>query len=67
MATPADHLLAMKALAARATSDREDLEFLIDYLAIGTRDEVWAIVGRFFPDVAIPERSRRLIADLIQR
>ncbi|MCT7372634.1 hypothetical protein [Mycolicibacterium llatzerense] len=67
MATPADHLLAMKALAARATSDREDLEFLIDYMAIGTRDEVWAIVGRFFPDVSIPERSRRLVADLLER
>lgn len=65
MATPADHLLAMKALAARATSDREDLEFLIDYLSIGSPEEVWAIVTRFFPDTSIPERSRRLIADLL--
>lgn len=65
MATPADHLLAMKTLAARATSDRDDLEFLITYLRITTQQEVWGIVARFFPGTEIPERSRRLIGDLL--
>jgi hypothetical protein len=66
MATPPDHLLAMKALAARATSDRNDLEFLIDYLNIRMRQEVWAIVARFFPDTPIPQRSAQLIDDLLE-
>ncbi|MUL61083.1 hypothetical protein B5P44_00590 [Mycobacterium sp. CBMA 213] len=65
MATPADHLLAMKALAARATSDRDDLEFLIRYLHITSQQEVWGIVARFFPGTVVPERSRRLIEDLL--
>lgn len=65
MATPADHLMAMKALAARATSDRDDLEFLIGYLGVTTRHEVWDIVARFFPHTPIPQRARHLIEDLI--
>lgn len=65
MATPADHLLAMKALAARATSDRDDLQYLIDHLDIRSQQEVWTVVERFFPDVPIPQRSRGLIADLV--
>lgn len=67
MATPADHLLAMKALAARATSDREDLEYLIRYLRVTTPQEVWSLVGRYFPDTAIPQRSRLLIGDILAR
>jgi hypothetical protein len=67
MATPADHLLAMKALAARATSDRDDLEFLISYLGITSQQEVWGIIARFFPDTPVPERSRLLISDLLGR
>ena len=65
MATPADHLMAMKVLAARATSDRHDLEFLIDYLGVTSRQQAWDIVARFFPDTPIPQRSKRLVEDLI--
>lgn len=67
MATPADHLLAMKALAARAVSDRDDLEFLIKYLRITTQQEVWGIVERFFPGTTVPERSKLLVGDLLRR
>jgi len=67
MATPADHLLAMKALAARATSDRDDLEFLIGYLGVTARHEVWDIVARFFPNTPVPDRSRLLVEDLIDQ
>jgi hypothetical protein len=66
MATPADHLLAMKALAARATTDRDDLQYLIDHLNITSRQEVWAIVARYFPDTPIPQRSTHLIRDLLE-
>lgn len=64
-ATPADHLLAMKTLAARAARDTDDLQFLITNLAITRRDHVWAIVERFFPGSPIPARSRALIEDLL--
>lgn len=65
VATPADHLLAMKTLAARASRDADDLEILIEHLHITRRAQVWAIVERFFPDTPIPARSRALIEDLI--
>lgn len=63
-ATPADHLLAMKALAARAVRDGDDLRFLIDHLAIRSAAQVWAIVERFFPGCDVPQRSRDLVDDL---
>lgn len=65
VATPPDHLLAMKALAARATRDAEDIQVLLERLNIARRDQVWAIVNRFFPDTPIPDRSRALIDDLL--
>ncbi|MGV7570763.1 hypothetical protein PJL70_08130 [Mycobacterium kansasii] len=64
-ATPPRHLLAMKVLAARAVRDTDDIRFLLDYLGITGRAEVWAIVERYFPDTAIPARSKQLIEDLL--
>lgn len=55
----------MKTLAARAARDTDDLQFLITHLAITRRDQVWAIVERFFPGSPIPTRSRALIEDLL--
>ena len=65
MATPADHLLAMKLLAAQSTSDRDDCVRLIDCLHVTTRRQAGDIVARFFPDTPIPQRSTRLVQDLI--
>ena len=67
VATPADHLLAMKVLAARSVRDREDIELLLDRLKIASAATVWDTVARFFPDTEIPQRSRLLIDDLIAR
>ena len=64
-ATPPEHLLAMKALAARAVRDGEDLKFLLGHLNIASAAEVWAIVERYFPGTAIPQRSKELINDLL--
>jgi hypothetical protein len=64
-ATPPDHLLAMKVLAARAVRDRQDIEILLGRLKISSPEAIWVIVARFFPDVAIPERSRMLIEDIL--
>jgi hypothetical protein len=67
VATPADHLLAMKVLAARSVRDREDIELLFHRLKITSAATVWDTVARFFPDTEIPQRSRLLIDDLIVR
>jgi hypothetical protein len=67
VATPADHLLAMKVLAARSVRDREDIELLLDRLKITSAATVGDTVARFFPDTEIPRRSRLLIDDLIVR
>ncbi len=66
MPTPADHLLAMKALSARATSDRDDLRYLIDYLSVTSQHEVWSLTARYFPGTPIPQRSARLIRELLE-
>jgi hypothetical protein len=65
VATPADHLLAMKVLAARSVRDREDIELLIDRVKITSVATIWDTVARFFPDTEIPARSRLLIEDLL--
>jgi hypothetical protein len=64
--TPPEHLLAMKVLASRSVRDRDDIELLLDRLRITTPVGVWAIVDRYFPDAAIPDRARLLIEDLLQ-
>lgn len=65
MTTPAEHLLAMKVLAARSIRDREDVELLLGRLKITTPETVWDIVTRFFPDEPIPPRSRLFIEDIL--
>jgi hypothetical protein len=65
VATPPDHLLAMKVLAARSIRDREDIELLLDRLEITSPATVWDTVARFFPDTELPQRSRLLIEDLL--
>jgi predicted nucleotidyltransferase len=58
-----EHLLAMKALAARRR-DLEDLRILISVLALTTAGEVIAICGRVFPDEPLPDRARLALEDL---
>ena len=64
-ATPPQHLLAMKVLAARVLRDGDDLRFLLRHLNITSEAEVWAIVERYFPGTEIPDRSKQLIEDLL--
>ena len=65
MVTPAEHLLAMKALAARALRDVDDIRVLLDHLGVSAIDDVWSIVERYFPGTDIPTRSRALLEDLL--
>lgn len=63
-ATPPEHLLAMKVIAARSTRDRDDVITLIAHLGIASRDAVEAIVARYFPDDPLSTRSRALLSSL---
>ncbi len=65
MATPPEHLLAMKVRAARAVRDAGDIRFLLDHLGLTTVDGVLAVIARFFPDEPLSERSRLLLEDVI--
>lgn len=67
VATPAEHLLAMKVIAARGVRDGEDIRLLLDRLRITTAAGVWGIVARYFPDETITGRSRLLVEDLLNR
>lgn len=58
-----EHLLAMKALAARRR-DIEDLRVLIGMLGLTTADQVIAVCSRVFPDESLPDRARLALEDL---
>lgn len=64
-AVSTEHLLALKARAARA-QDLDDLELLISLLDLSSAADVFRIVARFFPDDPISERARAVIDDMFQ-
>ena len=61
-----EHLLAMKAMAARRR-DTEDLRFLVDHLGLTTVEQVFAVCLRVFPDQALPDRAGLVLADLFEQ
>jgi predicted nucleotidyltransferase len=62
-AASANHIFAMKALAARER-DIEDLRMLAGIVGIETVDEAVAVVSEFYPDEPIPPRSAALLDEL---
>src|SRR5437870_6893157 len=61
---PADYLLAMKVLSARAeTMDRRDLEVLIRKLSLKTVTEVLDIVRNYYPHKQIKPGTRILVEE----
>ena len=58
-----EHLLAMKALAARPR-DAEDIRQLVQVLGLSTVDEVLASVREIFPEEEPPDRLRLLLEDI---
>ncbi len=58
-----EHLLAMKALAARPR-DAEDIRQLTRALGLNTVDEVLALVHEIFPEEEPPARLRLLLEDI---
>lgn len=63
-AASGEHMVAMKALAARA-QDLEDLRALVAHLGLRSAEDVFDVVARVFPDVVLPPRKRLLIQDAL--
>lgn len=62
-AASAEHMVAMKALAARA-QDLDDLRRLIAHLDLESANDVLSLVAQVFPDEVLPARKQLLIEDL---
>lgn len=60
-----EHLLAMKALAARPR-DAEDIKFLVDMLGLTSPDDVLALCAEIFPDEQPPARLRLVLDDIFK-
>ena len=60
-----DHLLAMKALAARTYADIDDIKLLCEMRAITDVREVEEICARIYPDEPLSDRSRIVIEDIV--
>jgi predicted nucleotidyltransferase len=58
-----EHLLAMKAFAARPR-DAEDIRQLVQVLGLRTAEDVLASVREVFPEEQPPERLRLLLDDI---
>ena len=58
-----EHLLAMKALAARRR-DTDDLRLLVDQLGLRSSAEVVAVCARVIPDEPLRERALLAVQDL---
>jgi hypothetical protein len=63
-AASAEHLLAMKVLAARE-HDLADVRLLLRHLGLRTAEEAEAVTQQFFPDEPIPDRNRMALRDLV--
>lgn len=63
MAASANHVFAMKALAARQR-DIDDLRLLADILGLESADEALRICASFYPDEPVPDRSRMILEDI---
>jgi hypothetical protein len=62
-----DHLLAMKALAARTYADLDDIRLLCEMRAITDVREIEEICARVYPDEPLSDRSRIVIEDIVDR
>lgn len=60
-----EHLLAMKAIAARRR-DTEDLRLLVGRLGLTTAEQVIEMCRRVFPDEELPDRAHLVLADVFE-
>ena len=63
-----DYLLAMKTLAARVdTTDRQDIEFLIDTLKLTQPDQVFSILEKYYPHQRVKPATQYFIEELFDQ
>jgi hypothetical protein len=62
-----EHLLAMKALAARSYADLDDIALLCNRLNITQVRDVEALCARIYPDEPLTDRAHLAVEDLLQR
>ena len=62
-AASAEHLLAMKVLAARRR-DADDVRFLVRHLSLRSVDQVLNLCAEIFPDEPVPDRARLVLEDV---
>lgn len=63
----AEHLLAMKALAARTYADIDDIRLLCEMRSITDVREVEDLCARIYPDEPLSDRSRIVIEDIVNQ
>lgn len=62
-----DYLLAMKTLAARVDStDKEDVQFLINYLGLKSPIDLFTIVEKYYPHQRIKPATQYFIEELFE-
>ena len=65
-APTAEYMLAMKCVSARFDSlDRDDVAFLIRHLNLQTPEQVFEIIGEYYPQRAVPPKSRFLVEEIL--
>lgn len=64
-AASAEHLLAMKVLAARRR-DADDMRFLAKHLHLGGAEDVLALCAEIFPEEPVPDRARLILEDVFE-
>ena len=65
-APTADYMLAMKCVSARFDGhDQDDVLFLVGHLKLRTPEEVFTVIRRYYPDGAVPAKTRFLIEELL--
>lgn len=64
----ADYLLAMKALAARVdTEDESDVISLVATLGLTSAEEVFTIIGKYYPEKQVPPKTQYFIEGLMEK
>ena len=66
-AISAEHLLAMKALAARRYADMDDIALLASKLSITQLEEVEELCTRVYPDEPLTGRAKLVVSDVLRR
>lgn len=67
-APKADYMLAMKCISARFdTHDKEDVKFLIEYLAVKHPEEVFKIIEKYYPHSQVPSKTQFFVEEIFDR